>query len=166
MRVVSNSASKLVLEHKPFVIPIIIAIMVIAVVVDTLWSAKSLTIGQWIGAGAGVLVGALMTYITSLSSRTVFDAECGEVCWQHNRWPGGGSGCCSWENVTDVKEIQDTSSDGGGTRVALYTGEGLVPLTRHFSGTDPNKKNVDAIKKWLREYQASWSTKTATHSAL
>lgn len=79
MRVVSNTSAALVLEHRPLLVPILAAALVLAVVVQTLGSARSLGPGEAIAAVLGIGVGSLVAYLSALRSRVVFDAPGREV---------------------------------------------------------------------------------------
>ncbi len=146
MRVVSNTSAALVLEHRPLVVPILAAALVLAVVVQTLGSARSLGPGEAIAAVLGIGVGSLVAYLSALRSRVVFDAPGREVRWQHRGWPGRGRGSCPLAQVSGVEVCAEPS---GATRLALTTSQGVVPLTRHFWGTEPHEQSAAAIRSWL-----------------
>ena len=146
MRVVSSSAAALVLAHRPLVVPGIAAALVIGVIVQTIESAPSLGPGEWVAAGAGILVGSLVSYLSALPSRVVFDAARGDVRWQHFGWPGRVRGSCPLGQVTGVELLADSS---GAQRLALSTSAGVVPLTRNFLGFEPHARHAAAIREWL-----------------
>ena len=57
MRVVSESETELVLEHRPIVLPALAAALVVGVVIQTLRFATSNSAAEWAGASAGILAG-------------------------------------------------------------------------------------------------------------
>jgi hypothetical protein len=150
MRVVSSTPASLVLAHRPVVVPAIAAALVVGVIYETAGDAPTLGAGQWAAAGMGILVGCFISYLSALRTRIVFDAARGEVRWKHSGWPGRGLGSCPLAEVAGVEVI----SSPGAERLALSTSEGLVPLTRHFSGIEPHQKNALAIREWLSQYEA------------
>ena len=131
-------------------VPTIAAALVIGVVIETVGSAKSLAIGEWVAAGTGILVGSVISYLSALPTRVVFDAVRGVVTWQHFGWPGRVRGGCPLDEVTGV-EVHDDSS--GASRVVLSTSAGVIPLTRHFTGFDRHTENAAAIREWLANHQ-------------
>jgi hypothetical protein len=140
-----------VLVHRPVVVPIIAASLVIGVIVETVGSAKPLAIGEWVAVGTGILVGSVISYLSALQTRVVFDAVRGVVTWQHFGWPGRERGCCRLGQVTGVDVHDDPT---GASRVVLSTSLGVIPLTRHFTGFDRHTENAEAIREWLANHQA------------
>jgi len=125
------------------------ALLVAAVVVQTLQSVDSLSPMQWAGATAGILVGAFIAYLIALPSRVVFDSAQREMRVHHSRWPGRGETRCAFDDLTDVEVHTDASR---AERIALLTSRGPIPLTRHFSGFEPHDENARAIKTWLGDH--------------
>ena len=146
LRVVSRTPSELVLVHRPLVVPLVAAAMVVGVAIETAGSARALSLGEWIAAGLGMLVGSFISYLSALRTRVVFDASSGHVHWQHFGWPGRARGGCSLSDVTGVEVLDDQS---GASRLALSTTGGVVPLTRHFTGFERHAENAAAVREWL-----------------
>lgn len=65
MRVVTQTSSKLVLEHRPVIIPVVLVILLIGAAVATFRSPESLGPGEWVVAVAGHLVGAFILYLSA-----------------------------------------------------------------------------------------------------
>jgi len=151
LRIISNTFSTLVLAHKPLVVPGIALFIVLGVITETIRTASTLGVGEWIATALGILVGSLISYLSALRSRVVFDAGRGCVTWQHFGWPGRGRGSCPLDQVTEVQVLDDSS---GAQRLALSTPGGVVPLTRYFSGIDPHNQNAAAIREWLSRAQS------------
>ena len=151
MRVASSSSAALVLEHKPWVVPALVASCVVAVIAQTANSPSSLSFSEWIGTAAGVSVGGAIAYLAALPSRVIFDATAGQVTWNHMGWPGRLQGSCPLSEVTGVELLAEES---GAKRLALCTSSGLVPLTRHYTGFERHEQSATAIREWLAQYTA------------
>lgn len=151
MKIVTTP-SELILVHKPIVVPLIAAALVVGVIVQAVVAEKSLSLGEWIATGTGSLVGSFIAYLSALRTRIVFDASRGHVQWQHFGWPGRARGGCALADVMGVEVLKDLS---GASRLALTTTEGVVPLTRHFIGFNRHIENAEAIRAWLSHYRSN-----------
>lgn len=149
MRVVSNSFARLSLEHRPHLVPLLAALGVVGVVVQTVHSAASLGLGEWVATGAGVLVGSFIAYISALPSRVEFDADRGDVSWHHIGWPGRMRGNCPLDQVTGCEVVADES---GNKRLVLTTSAGIVPLSRHFTAFERHERNAATVGEWLDQH--------------
>ena len=132
--------------------PAVAAVLVLAVLIDTLRSAASLSAGQWVGATAGILVGGFIAYLMASRSRVVFDAERREVRWHHSGWPGQGQGACPLDDLTAVRLLGD-ESEGGAQGLALLTLHDSVSLTRHNLAVQrSHKETAVSIREWLSRH--------------
>jgi hypothetical protein len=78
VRFVSTTLSELVVVHRQLVGPFVAAaIVVVGVAVETAGSAPSLSIGEWIAAGIGMIVGSFISYLCVSCTRVVFNVRCG-----------------------------------------------------------------------------------------
>ena len=150
MHVASESASELVLEHRPVVIPAVAMLLVANVLLQTLRAPTPPSGTEWAGVVLGSFVGLLIAYLSSLRTRVVFEARRREVHWHHIGWPGQTRGACSFDDVTGVEVV---SSEGGGAqRITLRTNQGAVPLMRGFFGFHRQHQTVTVIQEWLRRH--------------
>ncbi len=149
MKVASNTPDQLVLEHRPRILPSVVGLLTLGVAIDAWWTRASLDAGDWTGLALGLAVGGFITYLVALPSRVVFSAAKREVCWEHHGWPGKASGCCPFDELEGVQAVVDPDTEGHGERVVLLTQRGRVPLTRHYSGTDPSADLAATIRAWL-----------------
>jgi hypothetical protein len=152
LRIITNSPSYLVLVHRPVVVPTIAAALVIGVIVQAVGSPNALAGGEIVATGAGIVVGSIISYLSALPTRFVFDAARGVVVWQHFGWPGRVRGERPLCEVIGVEVHDDVS---GASRVVLSTARGVIPLTRHFIGFDRHTENAAAIRDWLANHRAS-----------
>ena len=137
------------MEHKPVVLPAAAGALALAVLVDTLRSAPSLSAGEWVAALAGISVGAFVAYLTALRSRVVFDAEREEVRWHHAGWPGERKGACPLSRLRGIRVLGGRTS-GGSHGLTLLTSEGPVRLTRALLGVDRDHAHLAATAgEWL-----------------
>lgn len=88
MRIVTQTSSDLVLEHRPVIFPVVLVMTWLSAAVATFRSPESLGPGEWVAAVAGHLVGGFIVYLTAQRSRVTFDGEKRMVTWQHIGWPG------------------------------------------------------------------------------
>lgn len=146
MRVAINSSVRLSLEHRPLLVPLLAASCVAGLVIKTIGSAASLSLGEWVATGAGVLVGSLIAYLSALPSRVEFDAVRSAVNWCHTGWPGRARGNCPLRQVTGIELHADES---GCKRLVLTTSAGVVPLTRHFTAFERHEQNAATVREWL-----------------
>lgn len=140
------------LLHRPVVVPTIAAALVIGVIVQAVDSPNALAVGERVATGTGIVVGSVISYLSALPTRFVFDAARGVVAWRHFGWPGRVRGERPLCEVIGV-EVHDDPS--GASRVVLSTSTGVIPLTRHFTGFDRHTENAAAIREWLANHRAS-----------
>ena len=150
MHIISNSSERLFLEHRPFLVPALAMSLVIGVVIQAVNSAPSLSFGEWVATGAGVLIGCIIAYLSALPSRVEFDANRCEIRWDHVGWPGRERGSLPLDQVTGIKVLAD---EIGAKRLAITTSTDVVPLTRHFTAFERHEQNAATIGEWLEQHR-------------
>jgi hypothetical protein len=149
LRVASESETELVLEHKPVVLPAMVALLAIVVLADALRAPASVSAADWVGTALGSTVAMVIAYLMALPSRVVFDAVTGEVSWSQAGWRGRAHGSCPLGDITGVDVASRSPNDDGAQRLVLQTAHGPVPLTRDFWGFGRQEQAAAAIREWL-----------------
>jgi hypothetical protein len=152
LRVVLDNSETLVLEHRPIVTPAIAAALVFGVVVETARSAPSLDLAEWTASVLGISVGSFIAYLTALRSCVTFDSVRQQVRWNHLGWPGRGRGSCPLARITGIRARGD---EAGNKRITLTTSEGVIPLTRHYSGFERHEQVAARVRAWLEQYRVA-----------
>jgi len=149
LRIVSESESELVLEHKPIVLPAVAALLAIAVLAEALRAPASVSAAGWVATVLGSTVALVIAYRMALPSRVLFDAVRGEVSWSQTGFSGRDEGSCPLDGVTGVDVASRSPNDDGAQRLVLQTTNGPVPLTRDFWGFGRHEQTAASIREWL-----------------
>ncbi len=149
LRIVSESESELVLEHKPRLLPAVAALLAVGVLADALRDPASVSAAGWVGTVLGSTVALVIAYQMASPSRVAFDAVRGEVSWSQAGFPGRNHGSCPLDGVTGVDVASRSPNDDGAQRLVLQTTTGPVPLTRDFWGFGRHEQTAAEIRDWL-----------------
>ena len=136
--------------HRPVVVPTIAAALVIGVIVQAVGSQNALAIGERFATGIGIVVGSVISYLSALPTRIVFDAVRGVVTWQHFGWPGRVRGERALGEVTGVEvtcEHRDLPEDDPSRR------QPDISLAKNILGWVPEVDLHDGLTRtaeWMR----------------
>ncbi|MAE97312.1 MAG: hypothetical protein CL910_21890 [Deltaproteobacteria bacterium] len=141
------------MRHRPRVLPLlgfVSAILLTGLLADR-W--QELGRDDVVGTLLAIALFALAGFLTSRSTRFVFDAATGQVRWQHVGLLRSSEGALPFSAIQQVRvEPEPLNPDGGSFRVVLGTSDGPLPLTPHYSGTEPHEENARAIRTWLSDH--------------
>jgi hypothetical protein len=152
LRIVINTPAELVLIHRPRVLPLLLATFVVAVTARAIAQIESMTISDLIGTVLGVSTGGIFFFLVSRRGEFRFDAASGELHWERWDFMSRVNGTTKLASIEGVDIETNRHGEGEADRVVLLTKEGRIPLTWHYSGIDPHRQTVEAIRIWMHEH--------------
>lgn len=152
MRVREHTPERLVLTHRPTLLVVLLggATLAMAVALPGRWTAYGR--GEIIGALLTIALAAFATVVIATWSIVVFDRATRTMRWRHRgafALPSGKSSIDRIRGVGLEDEPMPDVPDQPSRRIVIRMARGSVPLTRHFSGVEPNEATVAAIREWL-----------------
>lgn len=158
MRVLEISPQRLVLEDRPMVLGIILAVVIVLLAFLALVTARE---SGWIALAltlmAALFAGAFVLFVRKVT--VIFDREVGVVVIASKSVMGQKESSRPLSDLArasvETSISRSTSSNGGRAttsrthRTVLHFGDETVPLTLVFSGGDRADRAARAINDWL-----------------
>jgi len=151
MEITHNSNNLLVIEHKPWKLPLFLLIwgliwMVLTIINFNILSAKDVVIST-----VGVLSLFFMCYFTLRQSCITFDSKLNKIVWIRGELFKTVKGECKLDSVKDVIKQQSTDTEGTDYRLAIRLHDNsVIPIVYHYSTVEPHDEILTQIKSWMK----------------
>ena len=149
MRVVVETPEELIIRHRPWVLPLLLAALVLGLLLRTLANYSSTGTSDLVGTALGVVTGTMILALVARRSEFRCDARLRQLQWKQRGLLSSSGGILPLEDICGLSMETDNHRDGPADRVVLLTTRGRLPLTPHYSGMEPHRQTRRAIRGWL-----------------
>jgi len=151
MVITHNSNNLLVIEHKPWKLPLFLLVCGLVWVVLTVNNFNILSLKDVVISVIIVVSIFFMCYFTLRQSCMTFDTELNEIVWIRGELFKTVKGKCKLDSVKDVIKEQNTDTEGTDYRLAIRLNDNsVIPIVHHYSTVESHDEILIQIKTWMK----------------